>query len=93
MLYFKFKAVRGHQILNCSQHLGAVKKGAAKQSRINQTILVRTRSDIMLWPSRLEYYHDQSVRQQVRTRTDIKLRPSKCSIIHEFSLYLAIAMQ
>ena len=24
MLYFKFKAVRGHQILNCSQHLGAV---------------------------------------------------------------------
>ena len=64
--------------------------GAAKQSRINQTTLVRTRTDIMLRPSRLEYYHDQSVKQLVRTRTDIKLWPSECSITHAFSLYLAI---
>jgi len=41
---------------------GGCKNGAAKQSRINQTTLVRTRSDIMLQPSGLEYYHDQSVK-------------------------------
>ena len=49
---------------------GAVKKGAAKQSRIKSIAwhlrwLVRTRADISLWPSGL-----------VRPRTDIKLRPS-----------------
>ena len=38
---------------------GAVKKSIAKQSKANQT---RTRNDIMLRPSGLEYYHDQSVR-------------------------------
>ena len=41
----------------------------------------------MLQPSKLEYFHDQSVKLLVRTRTDIKLRPS---ITHAFSLYLAI---
>jgi len=73
--------------------LGAVKKGTAKRSRINQTtLLVRTRSNVILQPSRLEYYHYQSVKQLVRTRTDIKLWPGKCSITHAFSLYLAIAI-
>ena len=47
----------------------AVKKGMAKQSRVNNTVwylrgLVRTRADISLRPSGL-----------VRPRTDIKLRP------------------
>ena len=46
----------------------------------------------MLRPSRLEYCHDQSVKQLVRIRTDIKLQPSECSITHAFSLYLAIAI-
>ena len=49
---------------------GAIKKGAAKQSRIINIVwhlrwLVRTRGDISLQPSGL-----------VRPRTDIKLRPS-----------------
>ena len=49
---------------------GAVKKGAAKQSRIQSITwhlrqVVRTRADINLRPSGL-----------VRPRTDIKLRPS-----------------
>ena len=51
--------------------LGLLKKGAPKHSRIKSIAwhlrwLVRTRTDISLWPSRL-----------VRPRTDIKLRPSK----------------
>jgi len=46
----------------------------------------------MLRPSRLEYYHDPSVKQLERTRVDIRLRPSECSITHAFSLYLAIAI-
>ena len=53
------------------KHPGAVKKGAAKQSRINSIArhlrwLVKARADISLQPSGL-----------VRPRTDIKLRPSK----------------
>ena len=40
--------------------VGAVKKGAAP-SKV-ESMLVRTRTDIKLWPSRLEYCHDQYVK-------------------------------
>ena len=42
------------------------KVGSIKQAYSTQ--LVRTRTDIKLRPSRLEYYHDQSVKQLVRTQ-------------------------
>ena len=50
--------------------------------------LVRTRTDIRLWPS--TDVNIATIDLLVRTRSDIKLRPSGCSIIN--AMYIFITM-
>ena len=41
------------------------------------------RPDIKLWPSRLEYYHNQNVlKELVRTRNDIELQTSSFLMLY-----------
>ena len=73
---------------------GSFKKGRcqAKWDQLSTTIGKNKEWYHVAAKYRLEYYHDQSVKQLVRTRTDNKLQPSEYSITHAFSMYQAIAI-